>query len=149
MNIPFFHKKNESIARRLWSAKFTGFVFGLICFFSIPIFWPDEGLMFRFGILVWYTVVGLVIGLAGVLDHHPYFGFKLPLGGRGMFFGSLLNFVIVLLGYEKIEELMLTTQSFSDWGLFSPFWFVLEGLVLGMIIDIVATKFGGEGKDIL
>ena len=27
----------------------------------------------------------------------------------------------------------------------SPFWFVLEGVMLGILIDYVATKYGGEG----
>ncbi|MCK5460837.1 hypothetical protein KAI58_02540 [Candidatus Gracilibacteria bacterium] len=149
MKLPFFHKKNESIVRRLLTAKAVGLFFGLICFFSIPIFWPNETLMFRFGILIWYTVLGLIIGISGVLSHHPYLKFKFPIGFRGFFFGALLSFVFVLLGYEKLEELMFTTQNFSDWGLFSPFWFVLEGLLLGTIIDIIATKVGGEGKQIL
>ena len=29
----------------------------------------------------------------------------------------------------------------------SPFWFAAEGAVIGLIIDYLATKFGGEGKE--
>ncbi len=29
----------------------------------------------------------------------------------------------------------------------SPFWFVLEGAIVGMIIGYCATRFGGEGKE--
>ena len=31
----------------------------------------------------------------------------------------------------------------------SPFWFVVEGMVLGLLIDWVATKVGGEGREVL
>jgi hypothetical protein len=27
----------------------------------------------------------------------------------------------------------------------SPFWFVLEGAVVGLLIDYLATRHGGEG----
>lgn len=29
----------------------------------------------------------------------------------------------------------------------SPFWFVLEGAVIGLIIGFFATRFGGEGAE--
>jgi uncharacterized membrane-anchored protein YhcB (DUF1043 family) len=31
----------------------------------------------------------------------------------------------------------------------SPFWFVAEGAVIGLVIGYVATRFGGEGKEIV
>jgi len=29
----------------------------------------------------------------------------------------------------------------------SPFWFTLEGALVGLIIGFFATRFGGEGKE--
>jgi hypothetical protein len=29
----------------------------------------------------------------------------------------------------------------------SPFWFTVEGAIIGLIIGYFATKFGGEGKE--
>jgi hypothetical protein len=31
----------------------------------------------------------------------------------------------------------------------SPFWVVLEGAVIGFVIDYLATRFGGEGAAIV
>ncbi len=41
----------------------------------------------------------------------------------------------------------MLTSTFGPNGFFlSPHWFVLEGPAFGLLIDYVATKFGGEGK---
>jgi len=37
----------------------------------------------------------------------------------------------------------------SDGVLSSPFWFVLEGVLVGLLIDYFATRFGGEGEQTL
>ena len=29
----------------------------------------------------------------------------------------------------------------------SPWWFVAEGAIIGLLIGFLATKFGGEGKE--
>jgi hypothetical protein len=29
----------------------------------------------------------------------------------------------------------------------SPFWFVLEGAIVGLIMGYFATRFGGEGEE--
>ena len=29
----------------------------------------------------------------------------------------------------------------------SPFWFVLEGAIIGLVIGYVATRFGGDGAE--
>jgi hypothetical protein len=31
----------------------------------------------------------------------------------------------------------------------SPFWLVAEGMIIGLVIDAVATRFGGEGRELL
>jgi len=42
---------------------------------------------------------------------------------------------------------MLQTLFGPDSLLTSPFWFVAEGVVVGLIIGYFATRFGGEGVE--
>jgi hypothetical protein len=37
---------------------------------------------------------------------------------------------------------------FGEGGILSsPFWFTLEGAIVGFVIGYFATRFGGEGKE--
>ncbi len=39
-------------------------------------------------------------------------------------------------------------STFGEDGLLSsPFWFTLEGAIIGLIIDYAATRWGGEGPE--
>jgi hypothetical protein len=52
--------------------------------------------------------------------------------------------VLTLFIYDRLEVMML--QLMGDDGLFlSPFWFVVEGAIVGLLIGYVATRYGGEG----
>jgi hypothetical protein len=51
-----------SLVRRVGTAKAIGFLVGLVGFFMVPSLMPEEGILLRFGILLWYTVFGAVIG---------------------------------------------------------------------------------------
>ncbi|MCK9996268.1 MAG: hypothetical protein KAH56_08325 [Candidatus Krumholzibacteria bacterium] len=68
----------------------------------------------------------------------------MPFWVRGPVFGAWFNLVLAFLMYEKLSVLMQELGgAFS--GVTSPFWIVLEGAVLGLVIDAVATKIAGEG----
>ncbi len=55
-----------------------------------------------------------------------------------------MNFVLTLFIYDRLAEMML--DLFGEGGLFlSPFWFVAEGALVGLLIGYFATRFGGEG----
>jgi hypothetical protein len=135
---------NSYILKRIGSAKIVGMVIGLIGFVMIPYFWPGEGMWLRVGILMWYTTVGAVIGILGLIDHHPLFKFRLTFWFRGPAVGIWFNLVLAFLMYDKLSLLMQQLDgAFS--GITSPFWIVAEGAIVGLIIDTVATKFAGEG----
>jgi len=59
--------------------------------------------------------------------------------------GGWMNFVLSLFAYDTMKA-MLTAMFGSNAILTSPFWFVLEGAIIGLLIGYLATRFGGEGK---
>jgi hypothetical protein len=83
-------------------------------------------------------LIGLVVGLAGVYTTHPVFGFKLPPCIRGFCLGVFVSLTLAA-GYMMNAD--------ATWTIF---WATLiAGGVYGLIIDMLATKFGGEGKDMI
>ena len=132
-----------SLVKRVGIAKLIGIVIGLIGFFMIPRLWPDADMWFRVGILVWYTTFGAMIGMFGMVNFHPMLKIAMPFWFRGIVFGAWFNFVATLLAHEQLAAFLKAL----DMGSFrSPFWFVLEGAIVGLVIDGFATRFGGEGK---
>jgi hypothetical protein len=134
----------SGFTKRVGVSKGLGFLLGLIGFCMLPYVWPNADLMLRWGILLWYTTFGAIIGVFGVIDRG--ISFKFPAYFSGILIGAWLNFVLVFFAYEKMSE-MLRQLRFMEMS--SPWWFVLEGALIGLLIDLVATKYGGEGKDIL
>lgn len=137
---------NPSIITRIAIGKGIGFTFGLIGLLSLPYFLPDVGWHIRIGILLWYTTFGALVGITGVINSCPMTGMSLPWWLRGAIIGGWLNFVLTFFAYEIMQEMMIAV--FGAGGvLSSPFWFVLEGVLVGLLIDYFATRFGGEGKE--
>ena len=135
---------NSYFVKRIGTAKMVGMAFGLLGFFLIPYFWPGESMWLRVGILLWYTTLGAMIGIMGIFDRHPMLKFRMPFWFRGPVFGAWANLVLAFLMHDKLSVLMQQLEgAFS--GITSPFWIVLEGAVLGLVIDAVTTKFAGEG----
>lgn len=131
--------------KRAALAKLIGFCIGLIGFFIIPSLWPGESMWLRVGFLMWYTTFGAIIGVLGLVDYHPFLKFPMPFWVRGIVFGCWLNLVLVFLMHDKLTVLMQALP--SPLGAFqSPFWIVLEGAVIGLLIDGVVTKCCGEGR---
>ncbi len=125
--------------------KIIGFAFGLIGFICLPYFLPEAGYLLRFGILFWYITVGAVVGVFGVFTYHPVLKLPLPWWFRACILGAWMNFVLVLFIYKDMQTMM--TSIFGENGIItSPFWFVLEGALIGLIIGFFATRFGGEGR---
>ena len=136
------------LVRRLGMAKMIGFAVGLLGFAWFLKFWPGVDMWTRVGFLLWYTTFGVWIGILGVVTVHPVLKFSIPFWFRGIAFGGWLNLVLVFLMHDRFSQLMQSNSSLT-WGLQSPFWFVVEGMILGVAIDGVSTWFGGEGSDLL
>lgn len=138
--------RKPSLITRISVGKLIGFGIGLIGFVALPLFAPDTDWMLRWGILLWYTTVGAIIGIFGVFTWHPVLMLPLPWWVRAPFVGGWMNFVLTLFAYDRFESLMQAMFG-RDGAAISPFWFVLEGAVAGLIIGFAATRLGGEGKD--
>ena len=139
---------NPSLITRIAVGKAVGFVIGLAGLLTLPYFWPEAGWLFRWGILLWYTTVGAVIGMFGVYTRHPVLKLPLPWWLRATIIGAWMNFVLVFFAYDQMEAALLSMLGAESW-LTSPFWFVLEGALVGLVIGYLATRIGGEGLETL
>ena len=115
---------NPSLTTRIAIGKGIGFLFGLAGFLLLPSFLPDAGWLIRWGILLWYTTVGAIIGV----------------------FGVWMNFVLTFFAYDTMAVMLVAI--FGEDGIIqSPFWFTVEGAIIGMVIGYFATRLGGEGPE--
>jgi len=136
---------NPSLFTRVAVGKGIGFAFGLIGFIFLPAFWPEADWQIRWGILLWYTTVGAFVGIFGVVTWYPMLKMSISWWFRGLWIGGWMNFVLVFFAYEPMEQMLLSMfEAGSIWT--SPFWFVVEGAIIGLIVDCAATRLGGEGK---
>ena len=53
---------NPSLNTRIAIGKAIGFLIGLAGFVFFPWFLPEAGWLIRWGILLWYTTLGAIIG---------------------------------------------------------------------------------------
>ncbi len=135
-----------SLITRIAIGKGVGLVVGLAGFLTMPHIWPESGNMIRWGILLWYITVGAVVGVFGVFTWHPVLHLPMPWWFRAPVIGAWMNFVLVFFAYDAMATLL--EMLFGPGSLMtSPFWFVLEGAVIGWIMGFFATWFGGEGPE--
>jgi hypothetical protein len=135
---------NPSLITRIAVGKLIGFLFGLAGFILLPHFLPDAGWLIRWGILFWYTTLGAIIGVFGVLTWYPILNLPFPWWFRAPMIGAWMNFVLVFFAHDTMQAMMISL--FGEGGtLSSPFWFAAEGAIIGFIIGYFATRFGGEG----
>jgi len=138
--------EKPSLFRRIAIGKSIGFLFGLAGLILLPFFLPEAGWQLRFGLLLWYTTLGAIIGVFGVLTRHPIM--KLPLRWffRAPLVGAWMNFVLTFFAFDVMQDMTQTIFGKTD-TVSTVFWFTLEGAIVGFIIGYFATKFGGEGKE--
>ncbi len=137
---------NPSLTTRIAIGKAIGFLVGLAGFVLLPWFMPEAGWLIRWGILLWYTTLGAIIGMFGVFIWHPVLKLPMPWWVRAPFIGAWMNFVLTFFAYDMLKQAMEAIFGL-DGVLNSPFWFVAEGAVVGLIIGYFATRFGGEGVE--
>jgi len=139
---------NPSLVTRIAVGKAVGFAIGLIGLLSLPYFTQEGGWLLRIGVLLWYTTLGAIIGLFGIYTRHPVLPLPLPWWLRSSMLGAWMNFVLVFFAYDTMESALISFFGSQSW-LTSPFWFALEGAVIGLIIGFVSTWVGGEGPETL
>ncbi len=137
---------NPSLVTRIAIGKIIGLAIGLAGFFALPLIWPEAGLLLRWGILLWYTSLGAIVGVFGVFTWHPVLKLPMPWWIRAPLIGGWMNFVLTFFVHDAMAAVMVAV--FGQNGvLASPFWFALEGALVGLLIGFFATKFGGEGRE--
>jgi len=137
---------NPSLVTRIAVGKGVGLVVGLAGLIFLPFFAPEAGWMLRWGFLLWYTTLGAIIGMFGVFTYHPMLKLPMPWWVAAPFLGAWMNFVLTFFAYDTMRAMLLSV--FGEGGaLASPFWFVAEGAIIGVVIGYFATRFGGEGKE--
>ena len=138
--------EHPSLVTRIAVGKLVGMALGLVGLITIPYLWPDLGWMERIGFLLWYTTVGAVIGMFGVITWHPILRMRMPWWFRSTLVGTWMNFVLTLFIYDILAAML--SDLFGADSLFrSPLWFVAEGAIVGLIIGYFATQLGGEGPE--
>ena len=136
--------QNPSLFTRIAIGKAIGMIVGLAGMIALPYFMPEAGWLLRWGVLLWYTTLGGIVGLFGVFTRHPVLDLPMPWWVRAPFVGAWMNFVLTFFTYDTMTIAM---EAFFGQGspLASPFWFTLEGAIFGLIVGYCATRFGGEG----
>ncbi len=138
--------EKPSLVARIAIGKAVGFVVGLAGFLLLPVFVPEAGWLIRWGILLWYTTLGAIIGVFGVLTWHPVLKLPMRWWFRAPLLGAWMNFVLTFFAYDTMKD-MLVAMFGTEGVLTSPFWFTLEGAIVGLLIGYLATRFGGEGAE--
>lgn len=137
--------KNPSLVTRIAIGKSIGLIIGLSGFIILPIMVPDINPLIRWGIMLWYITVGAIIGVFGVFTWHPILKLPMPWWFRAPLIGAWMNFVLVFFAYDTMEHIIFKILGEGAF-ISSPFWFALEGGIIGLLIGYFATRFGGEGK---
>ena len=96
--------------------------------------------------MLWYTTLGAIIGMFGVLTWHPVLKLPMPWWVRAPVLGAWMNVVLVFFAFDTLAA-MMTAVFGTDGVLASPFWFAAEGAVVGFVIGYFATRLGGEGAE--
>ena len=135
-----------SLMTRIAIGKGIGFLVGFFGFVFVPFVLPEATWLIRWGILLWYTTLGALIGVFGVLDWHPILKLPLPWWVRAPFVGAWMNFVLTFFAYDTMAA-MLVAMFGEDGFMQSPFWFTVEGAIIGLVIGYFATRFGSEGPE--
>ncbi len=138
--------EKPSLVARIAIGKGVGFAVGLAGFIFLPFFVPEAGWLIRWGILLWYTTLGAIIGMFGVFTWHPILKMPMPWWVRAPILGAWMNFVLTFFAYDVMKD-MLVAMFGPEGILASPFWFALEGALFGLLVGYLATRYGGEGKE--
>lgn len=136
--------ESKAFLYRVAAGLVLGLVVGLLGFFLMPKYLHDVSLVLRSAILLWYTTLGALIGMFGVFAYHPVLRFPMPWWLRGILFGGWMNFVLTLFAYDQISFMVAAIM--GEYCVYaSPFYMVIEGAIIGMLIDYLITRAFGEG----
>ncbi len=137
--------KIHSVTGRMFIGVIIGTIVGVLSIALLPMFGFPLFSMFGFGTLITFVMMGFTLGLVGMFDYHPILGFKMRWWLRGAVAGFIFTLMYILLGYDSINIIM--QSNLVSWmGFSSPFWVLIDGTCIGLIMGYAETKFAGEGS---
>ena len=131
--------ENE-IYRRTVCGKVVGLAIGVAGFFLLPFIWAGADIFTRMGFLLWYVLIGAVVGLAGAIRTIPAWNIPLNRYFRAAWIGGWFNFVLVLLAYDNVILIMEHMAVFASTRPAPVFPLVLEGVVVGIFMEWVCGR---------
>lgn len=120
-----------------------GALVGIGGFVLVPLLVEDPDPWLRWGVLFWYPTLGAVI--AGIGESLRERFAVLPWWAAGLALGTWMTLVLVFFAHDEMGAIMRTVFG-QDSAFTSPFWFVVEGGVVGVLIGLVIDRFAGEGR---
>lgn len=133
----------SSISNRIIVGKSLGFVLGGLAFFFLTRLNIPISTEFMLGLWFFYIILGAVIGLMGSMTHHPIFKFRMRAGFRGAIMGMVMHLMLVLLAFDQISQIAVSINIFN---MHCPYWALLDGVIIGCVMDLIVTKYAGEGE---
>lgn len=134
--------KMSPLMKRIALGKTIGFAIGAIMWGYLS-YLTDIDTAFIFWILLWCSITGVLIGAMWIMHKHPLFGFKMWWLLRGSLIGAMMFGTLSLVSYDMISQVM---EVFYIGYFKSPYWIMIDGAILGAVIDYFATKYYGQGK---
>ena len=141
------HCLSTRIVRRVVLGKLLGCVLGGMAFVFLWVMDAALGGRFLAGLWVGYIFLGAMIGLAGMLTRHPLLGFRMGFAVRGGMLGLIFHLILVLVGYEVVQRFLKSSDWMVSWGFVSPWWMLVDGMLVGIFMDFVLTRLAGEGAE--
>jgi hypothetical protein len=136
---------NASLVNGIKLAAFLGLLIGILNFFVVATLVDNVSIWLRWALIFWYITFGIIIAITGIFVRHPIFKFPLKWQVRSAFVGGWLNFTVTFFNYEHFSTYI--ANSIMSGFVSSPFWFVLDGIVWGLLIGWIVTKMAGDGID--
>lgn len=134
----------RNLTYRIGAGKGIGLLIGLMAFISVPYFLSDVPNSFRWAVLLWYPTLGAMVGVFGIYSSHPVLSFKLPWWVRGALIGAWMNFLLTLFMLNEMSAMVAAVMGeYSRYA--SPYFMVLEGALVGLLIDYILTRVFGDG----
>lgn len=138
----YFLFMKKDMVRRLIVSVILWILFGLLCVQLASGPTPNiRGTPLMRSILFNRFLIGVVVAMMGIYTIHPILGFKCYIL-RGAFFGALIS-VAMAIGIYMDTTIGSAEQC-------KIFWMtIVAWAIYGLVIDLVATRLGGQGKGLL
>ena len=133
----------SKLANRVAMWKLIGFVIWLIGLFLLPSVFPETDMQFWVAVLFWYTTIWAFVWIMWVMDKHPLF--PMPWWVRWTLVWWWMNLLLVLFIHDYLVQ--IASQTCYAW--YSPYWLVLEWIIIWALMDYILTRCYWEGKKLV